>query len=368
MKRVVVMVVLMLVIGHNCWAKRAEITSIARDPYVSALAIEADSGKVLFSDNPEAKVYPASVVKLMDLLIILERIGRGENRLDEMVQITPEAAKIGGSQVYLDPKEQFSIEDLLYALAVQSANDAAVALAIHISGSKEGFVALMNQRAAELGMTKTHFFSVHGLPPSAGQQIDHSTAGDLALLCRALVVRPEALQYTGTKEHGFRNNSFIMRNHNHLLGQVMGCDGLKTGYFEAAGFSIAATAQRNGNRVIAVIMGSKGRKVRDAKAAELLNTSLAKLPPKSKPAGEIGQSAQPLVPPAGAPHSTASAQPPSSPPPASTPTVQEKAADSATPVSGFSWIAFAIGMVAGIILTVGLSFVLRRKPPPVRTY
>lgn len=363
MKRVVVMIVLMLVIGQNCWAKRAEITSIARDPYVSALVVEADSGKVLFSDNPEATVYPASVVKLMDLLIILERIAQGQTRLDEMVQITPEAAKIGGSQVYLDPKEQFTIEELLYALVVQSANDAAVALAIHISGSKEGFVALMNQKAAELGMTKTQFFSVHGLPPSMGQQIDRSTAGDLALLCRALVARPEALQYTGTKERGFRNNSFMMRNHNHLLGQVVGCDGLKTGFFEAAGFSIAATVQRNGNRVIAVVMGSKGRKVRDAKAAELLNRSLAQLPPKSEPAKPNSQSG---VPPAGspvAPDAAASAQPSVSPSPESTPAGQEKAADSSTSTSAFSWSAFAVGMVAGIILTAGLAFVLRRKQP-----
>ena len=150
MKRVVVVALFLLLVGQNCWAARAKVDPIVKDPYVSALLVDAQSGQTLFAENSDSVVYPASVVKLMDLLVVLERIDRGENRLDEMVQITPEAARIGGSQVYLDPKEQFTIEDLLYALMVQSANDAAVALAIHIAGSKEGFVALMNEKAAEL--------------------------------------------------------------------------------------------------------------------------------------------------------------------------------------------------------------------------
>lgn len=136
------------------------------------LLIEADSGKVLFEANADAKVYPASVLKLMDLYVILDRIQQGKLKLDEMVQVTAEASKTGGSQVYLDPKEQFSVEELLYALMVQSANDAAVALATHIAGSKEGFVALMNQKAQELGMKNSRFHSVHGLPPSDGQEPD----------------------------------------------------------------------------------------------------------------------------------------------------------------------------------------------------
>ena len=197
-----------------------------------------------------------------------------------MVQVTREAAKTGGSQVYLDPKEQFPVEDLLYALMVQSANDAAVALATHVAGSKEGFVALMNKKAQELGMKDTHFYSVHGLPPSEGQKPDETTARDLSILCRELADRPEALKYTGTKERGFRENTFIMRNHNHLLGQVDGCDGFKTGYFEAAGFSMAVTAKRGGVRIIALVMGSKDRKVRDAKASELLAKGFSIVPPK----------------------------------------------------------------------------------------
>jgi len=293
MKRVVVLMILLLLIGQNSWAARAKVTPIVGDPYVSALVMDASTGKVLFSEKPDTPVYPASVVKLMDLLVILERIERGDNRLDEMVPITREAAKIGGSQVYLDPKEQFSIEDLLYALMVQSANDAAVALAIHIAGSKDGFVDLMNKKAAELGMKNSHFYSVHGLPPGENQNPDQTTAHDLAILSRALVQRPDAVKITGTQERGFRDNTFIMRNHNHLLGDFFGCDGLKTGYYSAAGFSIAATAQRDGNRVIAVVMGSKDRKVRDAKASELLAKGFAMLP--SKPEQTVADS-QPAVP------------------------------------------------------------------------
>jgi D-alanyl-D-alanine carboxypeptidase (penicillin-binding protein 5/6) len=261
------------------------LNTLAQDPYVSALVIEADSGKVLFEANADAKVYPASVLKLMDLYVILDRIEQGALKLDEMVQVTAEAAKTGGSQVYLDPKEQFPVEDLLYALMVQSANDAAVALATHIAGSKEGFIALMNQKAQELGMKNSKFHSVHGLPPSEGQEPDVTTARDMALLCRALAKRPEALKYTSTQSKGFREDKFMMHNHNKLLGQVAGCDGLKTGYYQAAGFSIAATAQKGGVRMIALVMGSQDRKVRDAKAIELLAKGFTIIPPKPELAG-----------------------------------------------------------------------------------
>jgi D-alanyl-D-alanine carboxypeptidase (penicillin-binding protein 5/6) len=129
-------------------------------------------------------------------------------------------------------------------------------------------------------MKSTRFHSVHGLPPAAGQKPDETTATDMAILCRELVKRPAALKYTGTKERPFRDGKFIMRNHNHLLGEIDGCDGLKTGYYEAAGFSIATTAKRGNVRIIALVMGSKDRKVRDAKAKEMLAKGFIALPPK----------------------------------------------------------------------------------------
>lgn len=280
MKCLAAFVFVLVLLPPVSWAARTPLNVIAKDPYVSALVIDADTGKTLFAENAEAKVYPASVLKLMDLYVILDRIEQGSLKLDDVVQVTPEASKTGGSQVYLDPKEQFPVEDLIYALMVQSANDAAVALATHIAGSKEGFVALMNQKAQELGMQNSRFHSVHGLPPSEGQEPDVTTARDLAILCRELAKRPEALKYTGTQTKGFREDKFVMRNHNKLLTQVAGCDGFKTGYYQAAGFSIAATAKKGGVRIITLVMGSKDRKVRDAKASELLAKGFTIVPPK----------------------------------------------------------------------------------------
>lgn len=241
------------------------------DPYIGAIVMDAATGDVLFEDQPDATGYPASIVKLMDLLIILETIESGVLSMADQVMVTAEAATMGGSQVYLKEKEVFTVDELLYALMVQSANDAAVALAVRVAGTKDGFADLMNERAAQIGMTATRFHSPHGLPPGPGQEPDVSTPRDLALLCRELVKHPVALRYTATRERGFRQDTFIMRNHNPLLGQVDGCDGLKTGYFSKAGFSMAATAERKGDRVIAVVLGSKDRKTRNARAAELLS-------------------------------------------------------------------------------------------------
>jgi len=272
--------VCLLCVTQQALASRAKLKTISKEPYASALVMDADTGKILFDDNSTAVIYPASVLKLMDLLIILERIDQGTLRLDDMVQVTKEAAQMGGSQVYLDPKEKFSVEDLLYALAIQSANDAAVALATHVAGSKKEFVSLMNKKAKELGMKNTHFYSVHGLPPSKGQKPDVTTARDLSILARELTNKPEVFKYTSTRERDFRGGEFIMRTHNHLLARVDGCDGFKTGYFKAAGFSIVATAKKGSVRIIAIITGSKDRKVRDTKATELLAKGFALVPQK----------------------------------------------------------------------------------------
>ncbi|MEJ2056658.1 MAG: D-alanyl-D-alanine carboxypeptidase [Desulfofustis sp.] len=279
MKRVLIFTFLMLLAAQPLWGARAKIETISQDPYISALLIDADTGKILLDENSTAKAYPASVLKLMVLKVILDRIEAGSLALDEMVQVTREASRMGGSQVYLDPKEQFPVEDLLYALIVQSANDAAVALAVHVAGSKDAFVALMNEKAAALGMNDTTFYSVHGLPPSEGQKPDITTARDLAILARELSKNPDVFKYTGARERDFRNGEFIMRTHNKLLATVDGCDGFKTGYFKAAGFSIVATARRGGVRIIAVVLGSLDRKVRDAKAAELIAVGFTKVKP-----------------------------------------------------------------------------------------
>lgn len=267
---------------------RAVIAEKVKSPYLCAVAVDGHSGRVLFDDGADVQAYPASVLKLMDLYIVLDRVQQGRLRLDELVKVTKEAANTGGSQVYLKEAEQFTVDELLYALMVQSANDAAVALAIHVGGSKEGFVALMNEKAAALGMKNTKFSSVHGLPPAAGQTVDLTTPRDLALLARALILQhPDALKYTSTKSRTFRpdkdekSGRMNLTSHNKLLETLAGCDGLKTGYFKAGGYSSVVTAARDGHRVITVVLGSGPEidygRARDKKAAEITEKAFTDL-------------------------------------------------------------------------------------------
>ena len=264
-------------------AKVAHKDTMARSPYLGAIVMDAASGRVLFEDQADAKGYPASVLKLMDLLIILEKIEQKQLSLQDQTPVSARASHTGGSRVWLREKESFTVDEMLYALMVQSANDAAVALAEKIAGTTDAFAQLMNTRAKELGMNNTVFHSVHGLPPGAGQEHDVTTARDFALLCRELLKHKDTLRYTSTRERPFRpnagNKSLVMRTHNHLLGQVEGCDGFKTGYIAQAGYSMAVTASRNGQRVIVVVLDSADRKVRDAKATELLAKGFSALTP-----------------------------------------------------------------------------------------
>ncbi|MBW1635477.1 MAG: D-alanyl-D-alanine carboxypeptidase [Deltaproteobacteria bacterium] len=350
MKQFIISILIVFLAVQITWAGRAPVKKIARDPYASAIMLNAETGEVLFAENADATVYPASVLKLMVLYVVLDRVEKGTLQLSDMVQVTREASRMGGSQVYLDPKEQFSVEELLYALMVQSANDAAVALATHVAGSKESFVALMNQKAGELGMKNSHFHSVHGLPPGAGQKVDVTTARDFGILCRELVRHPKVFKYTGTRVRDFRQGQFVMRNHNHLLENVDGCDGFKTGYFTAAGFSIAATAKRGGNRIIAIVMGSKDRKVRDARATQLLAKGFSMVPAKSEPVVAAAK--------------TKSIQKPidsssSEVKVAATPAMQPE--NVVSPTDGGGWSKFFLGVVVGFVLCALLIFFAARK-------
>jgi len=260
----------------------AHSKAISRDPWLGAIVLDAVTGKVLFEDHADTKGYPASVLKLMDLLIILEKIEQKQLTLQDQVPVSAKASHTGGSRVWLADKESFTVDEMLYALMIQSANDAAVALAEKVAGSTDGFIELMNRRAKELGMNSTVFHSVHGLPPGKGQEHDVTTARDLSILCREVLRHSDTLRYTATRERPFRpqvaGKTVIMRTHNHLLGHVAGCDGLKTGYITASGFSIAVTAARQGQRVIVIVFDSTTLKVRDAKAAELVAKGFAAFP------------------------------------------------------------------------------------------
>lgn len=322
---------------------RASLPVRSADPYLGAIVISASTGEVLFEQNADAQGFPASVIKLMDMMVLLDGISAGQWNSSNMVSVTAQSSKIGGSQVYLAEKEVFPLEDLMYALMIQSANDAAMAMALHVAGSAEGFVDLMNKKATELGMNQTKFFSVHGLPPASGQNGDTSTARDLATLSKALIERhPEILKYTSARERPFRGGKFIMRSHNHLLGSFPGCDGLKTGYITAGGFSIVVTAEKAGQRVIAVVLGSKDRKVRDAKAAELLSKGLAAL------------ASRPAPPPVMVPAPVATNLP-TAPLPEAEPIAEDAKA-------GSGWLLPAVlGLVGGLVVAGVVAFLMRRR-------
>lgn len=247
-----------------------------RSPYIGAIIMDADSGEALFEDRADAPGSPASTLKLMTLLLVQERVDAGEIGLDDMVKVSVEAYKTGGSQVYLDPREVIPVEDLLYALMIQSANDAAVALAEHVAGTKEDFVKLMNAKAAELGMKNTRFSTVNGLRPAPGEPYNMTTARDLGLLAHELCRHPEVFKYTSAVYRQFkspvRKEAFDMRTHNPFLKKkVEGCDGFKTGYTSTAGWSIVVTCKRDGRRLNIVVLSSAARLLRDAEAGKLLN-------------------------------------------------------------------------------------------------
>ncbi|MCX8021153.1 MAG: D-alanyl-D-alanine carboxypeptidase [Syntrophorhabdaceae bacterium] len=239
------------------------------EPYKAFIVVEASSGKVLEGENIHEKRAPASVTKLMVAYIVMEKLTKGELQLDTKITVSKEASKIGGSQVYLKEGEVFTVEDMMKALLVASANDAAYAIAEHISGSKEEFIRLMNEKARSLGMVETEFNSVHGLPPSSGQKEDMTTCNDLVILARELLKYPKILEWTSIKSEGFRDGKFIMNNHNKLLTKMDGIvDGLKTGYYAKTGFNIVATGKKSDLRFIVVVMGSPSAKIRDNVAIE----------------------------------------------------------------------------------------------------
>jgi len=255
-------------VGGDQKASQTQASSAKEEPCKSYIVMETITGKVIEGDNIHLKRSPASVVKLMVALVVMEKVAKGEVKLTDQVAVTREASKIGGSQVYLKEGETFSVEELMKATLIASGNDAAYALAEHTAGSKDEFVRLMNEKAKALNMTDSEFHSVHGLPPSKGQEADLSSSSDLAMLGRELLKYPKVIEWTSIKSEPFRDGKFIMNNHNKLLTRFSGVDGLKTGYYRETGFNVLATAQKNGLRFIVVVMGSPSAKVRDNIAVE----------------------------------------------------------------------------------------------------
>ena len=236
----------------------------------SWIVINAATGEELSSQEPDRPGAPASMTKMMLALLVMEAVRDGQLTLSDPVRASRLASKMGGSQVYLKEGEAFPVEDMMAALLIGSANDAAVALAERLAGSVEGAVRRMNDRAGTLKLAQTRFGSVHGLPPSPGQEGDITTPRDMARLAQEILKFPDILRWTGTPEAPFRGGVFILRNSNKLIGKFSGADGLKTGHFREAGYNVATTAKRGNLRFVAVVMGAPTNQARFEEAARLL--------------------------------------------------------------------------------------------------
>ena len=236
------------------------------------LLVEVSSGRVIVEKSVDQPHPPASIVKIMTMLLVMDAIDQGEIALEDVAVISARASRIGGSQAYLAEDEEMTVRDLLKAVAIKSANDASTALAEHVSGEVEDFVDRMNDRAIELGMKSTVFQTPHGLPPGPGQEADVTSARDVMIMSRELILKyPKILEYTGLKQDSLRGGKFRLDNTNKLVGRMTGVDGLKTGYTRDAGFGLVATASRSGLRFISVVMGAKSGKQRTRDSTRLLS-------------------------------------------------------------------------------------------------
>ena len=248
---------------------------LAAGPEVNAKAVilmEKESGTILHEDNAHTALEPASVTKVMTLLLIMEALDDGRITKEDMVTVSANAAGMGGSQVYLKEGEQMCVHDMLKAIAVASGNDASVAMAEHLAGSEEAFVELMNQRAAQLGMQDTHFLNCTGLPIEG-----HVTsAHDIALMSRELILNhPDIRTYTTIWMDSLRDGQFQLANTNKLIYYYQGATGLKTGSTDSALYCLSATAERDGMELIAVILGSPTSADRFEAAKALLSYGFA---------------------------------------------------------------------------------------------
>lgn len=270
MKRMIALILCICMLSVTATVSAEETVSVdVTAP--SAVLMEVGTGQILFEKNSHEKRPPASVTKIMTMLLVMEAIDSGSVKLDDMVRCSEYAASMGGSQVYLEPNEEMTVHDMLKAVAVASGNDAAVALAEHIAGSAEGFVNMMNERAAALGMNDTHFVNCNGLDAP-----EHLTSAyDIALMSRELLQHPKILEFTGIWMDSLRDGAFGLVNTNKLIRFYEGANGLKTGSTGAAKFCLSASAVRDGMNLIAVVMGADTSKNRFGDASRLLDYGFA---------------------------------------------------------------------------------------------
>ena len=246
---------------------RAEDFEIAAP---SGILMEYSTGKVLYEKNSHDKLAPASMTKIMTLLLIMENLKSGKINLNDEVLISNNASSMGGSQVFLDPNTKIKLEELLKAIVVASANDAAVALSEYIAGTTDAFVNMMNEKAKELGCDNTHFVNVHGLDADN----HYTSAYDMALMAKELLKYEDILKYTTIYEAYLNKpdgTSIWMVNTNKLIKYYNGLDGLKTGFTNAAGYCLTSTAKRNNMRLITVLMKEETSKIRNEETTKLLD-------------------------------------------------------------------------------------------------
>jgi D-alanyl-D-alanine carboxypeptidase (penicillin-binding protein 5/6) len=249
-----------------CWA--ADEVPITGE---AAVLMDAGSGQVLFAKAQDLRWSPASTTKTMTLLLVMEAVEQGRITMSDQVMVSDQAYRMGGSQIWLDPGERLTVKDLLLAIALQSANDACIALAEHVAGSEAAFVKLMNARAKELGCQNTRFTNCHGL-----HDPDHyTTALDLAIIGREAARHPRLLEMTATWQEYLRGGKTWLVNTNELVKTYQGCDGLKTGSHTQGKACLVATAKRDGLRLVAVVLGAPTSKTRFAEARALLNYGFA---------------------------------------------------------------------------------------------
>ncbi len=239
----------------------------------SAILMEASTGRVLFEKNADEPLPPASVTKIMTLLLVMEAVDAGKINLTDAVSVSENAASMGGSQVFLEPGETMCVEEMIKCVVIASANDCAVALAEHLYGSEAAFVAQMNTRAKELGMENTNFENTNGLDDTVTNHV--TSARDIAIMSRELIAHPLILQYSSIWMDTIRGGSFGLTNTNRLVRFYSGANGLKTGSTAKAKFCISATAKREDMQLIAVIMAAPTRDIRNNEAKQLLDFGFA---------------------------------------------------------------------------------------------
>lgn len=251
----------------------------------SAILMEANTGKILYEHNADQGLPPASVTKIMTLLLVMEAIEQGKISWNDMVTASAHACSMGGSQIYLKENERMSVEDMIKSVVIASANDAALALAEHIAGSEESFVKMMNSKALQLDMQNTKFENTNGLDDTT---LNHYTsARDIAIMSRELIKHEKILEYSSIWMDTIRDGAFGLTNTNRLVRFYQGCNGLKTGSTAKAGFCVSATATRDGMTLICVIMGAENRDARNQIATQLFDWGFANYGLFAKDQGEL---------------------------------------------------------------------------------